>query len=146
VQQAAGLAWERFQRLRKEGAPPQQVRTAECDWFGADESVALAQAANDGRLQRAAEACMPAEIQLIRIGEWNFIGWPGEFFVEFGLAVRAASPSTFVITMANGELQGYIVTNAAVAAGVYEANNALFAASNGSRVVDASLRLLKSTR
>ena len=104
--------------------------------------MALARAAADGRLQAAAAHCSPAEIQVIELGPWRFVFWPGEFFVEYALEVKARSPSTFVVTMANGELQGYIVTPDAAARGVYEATNALFSPDNGQRVVEATLGLL----
>lgn len=132
----------RFEALRTSGAPRTTVRTAECDWFGAEESVALARASLDGRLAAAASACMPAEIFVVRVGVHRFVFWPGEFFVEYALAVKARSPDTFVITMANGELQGYIVTPEAAARGVYEATNAVFSPHEGRRVVDATLELL----
>lgn len=136
---------QRFEDLRREQAARTAVRTAECDWFGAEETVALARAATDGSLKKAADGCSPAEIQVIEIGPWKFVLWPGEFFVEYALAVKAASARTFVITLANGELQGYIVTPEAVAQGVYEANNALFDADNGRQVVEATLALLAAT-
>ncbi len=47
--------------------------------------------------------------------------------------------------MANGELQGYIVTAEAAARNVYEATNAVFAPSNGPRFVAATLALLGGT-
>jgi len=46
---------------------------------------------------------MPAEIQMIRVGPWNFVGWPGEIFVEHALALKALAPDPFVISLANGE-------------------------------------------
>jgi hypothetical protein len=45
--------------------------------------------------------------------------------------------------MANGDLQGYIVTEDAAAQNVYEATNAVFAASNGARFVEATLAVLR---
>ena len=138
-------ARERFENLRLTGATRQIVRTAECDWFGAEETAELARAAVDGRLETAVRHCSPAEIQLIAIGPWKFVAWPGEFFVEYALAVKARSPSTFVITLANGELQGYLVTSEASARGVYEATNAVFCPSNGPLVVETTLALLEST-
>ena len=132
----------RFDGLRAAGAPRTAVRTAECDWFGAEEAVSLARAKVDGRLEVAAARSNPAEIQVIQLGEWNFIFWPGEFFVEYALEIKARWPKTFVVTMANGELQGYIVTPAAAALGGYEATNALFGAENGDRFVKATLALL----
>jgi hypothetical protein len=139
---AERAARERFEGLRVAGAPRTAVRTAECDWFGAEETAELARAAADGRLAGAVAQCLPAEIQVIAVGPWQFVGWPGEFFVEYALAVRAKAPAAFVITMANGELQGYVVTAEAAARGVYEATNALFHPDNGPRVVAATLALL----
>ena len=140
IQAKAALA--RFESLRAAQAPRAAVRTAECDWFGAEETVALAQAALDGRLQAAISQCSPAEIQVFQIGSWKFVFWPGEFFVEYALEVKRRSPDTFVITMANGENQGYIVTPEAAARGTYESTNAVFGAENGQRVVEATLALL----
>jgi len=133
-----------LEALRKGGASRTQIRTAECDWFGAAETVTLAEAAADGRLAQFATACLPAEVQLIRIGKWNFVAWPGEVFVEFGLHVKARCPNTFIINYANGELQGYIVTQQAVDEGGYEASNAIFRSpDSGNLLVDATLDLLK---
>ena len=129
-------------QLRREQAPRAEVRTAECACFGAEKSVVLARAVAEGRLEQAVQGCSPAEVQVIAIGPWKFVTWPGEFFVEYALEVKARSPQTFVITLANGELQGYIVTPAAVAIGSYEAGNALFSPANGRRVVDATLALV----
>lgn len=138
----AGRAREEFDALRTAGASRTAVRTAECNWFGAEETVALARAGANGDITEAVESCTPAEVQVIRLGRWYFVFWPGEFFVEYALAVKAQSPDAFIVTMANGELQGYIVTPAAAAQGVYESTNALFSPDNGPRFVSATLGLL----
>ena len=135
-----------YARLKEEGAARQTVRTAECDVFGAEETAELARAALDGRLAAAIAQCMPAEIQAIAIGPWTLVGWPGEFFVEYALELRRRSPGTFVVTMANGDLQGYIVTEEAAARGCYEATNAVFAHSTGPRFIAATLALLAGIR
>ncbi len=129
-------------QLRRDQAPRAEVRTAECACFGAEKSVVLAKAKARGRLEKAVGSCAPAEIQVLTVGSWKFVTWPGEVFVEYALEVKARSPRTFVLTLANGELQGYIVTPEAVAAGSYEAGNALFSPANGRRIVDATLALL----
>ena len=102
----------------------------------------MAKAASDGSLSAWGEACLPAEVQVITIGPWAFAGWQGEVFVEYALAVKARRADTFVISLANGELQGYIVTPAAAAEGGYEASNALFSPETGNILVDATLRIL----
>ena len=142
ARRALTAARERFMKLKRDGAPRAEVRTAECDVFGAEETAELAHAAVDGRLAAAARECSPAEIQLIEIGPWKFVSWPGEFFVEYALEVKRRAPGTFVVTLANGELQGYVVTAEADAKGVYEARNALFDPTNGPRMVQATLALI----
>jgi hypothetical protein len=133
----------RYEQLRSVNTSRQEVRTAECDVFGAEKTVLFAEAKADGRLEEAIRCASPAEIQVIRIGPWRFVGWPGEFFVEYGLALKAKAPAgTHLVTLANGELQGYIATPKAVSAGLYEATNAVFAAGNGERFIERTLELL----
>lgn len=136
----------RLQLLRRKGAERVEIRSAECDWFGSEETLVLSRAVADGRIDQAVQRCLPAQIQVISIGPWNFVAWPGELFVEYALAVKARRPDTFVITMANGELQGYIATPIAVAKRYYEASNALFCHTNGTRIVTATVALLESDR
>ncbi len=136
----------RYQRLKTEAAPRQLVRTVECDVFGAEETAELARAALDGRLAAAIAQCSPAEIQVVEIGPWTFVAWPGEYFVEYALELKQRLESAFLITLANGELQGYVVTAAAAAAKVYEATNAIFSHENGPRMVEATVALVRAKR
>jgi hypothetical protein len=136
-------AAERLAAMRRSGTDSREIRTAECDWFGAEETLTLALAAASGRLREAIASVMPAEVSLVRIGPWSFAGWPGEAFVEFSLRVKSACPNCFVIGLANGELQGYIVTEEAAREGWYEASNALFASpESGDLLVESTLELL----
>jgi neutral ceramidase len=131
----------RFESLKAQGAARQLVRTAECDVFGAAETAELSRASADGRLAAAIAHCTPAEIQLIELGPWKFVGWPGEHFVAYGLELKRRLPGSFLITLANGELQGYIVTAEAAEAKVYESTNAVFAPENGPRFIEATVAL-----
>jgi len=140
AQDALRAARRRFEGLRAAGATRQDVRSAECDVFGAEKTAFFAQAGADGRLATAFSSASPAEIQLIRLGPWRFVGWPGEFFVEHALALKGrALEGTYLVTLANGELQGYIATPAAIARGFYEASNAIFSVGNGPAFVEATL-------
>ena len=47
-------------------------------------------------------------------------------FVEFALRAQQNDPDTFIICLANGDLQGYLVTAEAAAEQGYEASNAIF--------------------
>ncbi len=135
-------AKNRLRKLRSENAPGHRIRTAEVDWFGAEETLTLAKAQRDGLVGSVAGSCIPAEVLCIRTGPWSFVGWPGEIFVEYSLEVKNAHPDTFVVSLANGELQGYIATPEAAEAGGYEASNALFSHESGSILVETTLSLL----
>jgi hypothetical protein len=135
-------AAQRLAHLRNTAAPRQEVRLAEVDWFGAEETLRLSRLAIAGRLEAVYRSCLPAEIQALKIGPWTFVGWPGEVFVEHALAVKAQARNVFIISLANGELQGYITTEAAAAEGGYEASNAIFAPQAGHMLVDATLDLI----
>ena len=78
----------------------------------------------------------------MKIGPWSFVAWPGEMFIEYGLSIRGAFKDTFVINLANGELQGYIVTKEAAEEGGYEASNGLFSHNSGSIILEKTRELM----
>jgi hypothetical protein len=139
-------ARERLERLRQCGASRQEVRTAEVDWFGAEETLTLARAAQEGRIEAFYRECLPAEVQVLKVGPWAYVALPGELFVEYGLAIKRCAPNAFVISLANGELQGYIVTSEAAREGGYEASNALFGPEGGQQLVGAACQLLAGSQ
>ncbi len=127
-------------RLVREGAPHGPRRTAEVAVFGAEERVTLARAQERGEIAALLARYTRAEVQVLRVGEAALVGLPGELFVEYGLAIKAAAPCpTFVISLANGELQGYITTPGATG---YEAGISLFLPESGALMVEAALDLL----
>ena len=88
------------------------------------------------------------EIQVIRIGDLAFVGYPAEYFVEYGLRTKQESPfaNTFVTELTNG-WHGYVPTPEAFLHGGYETR--LGDASHlveeaGERIVEAGLELLRS--
>ncbi|MCC6580565.1 MAG: neutral/alkaline non-lysosomal ceramidase N-terminal domain-containing protein [Phycisphaeraceae bacterium] len=137
-------AVERLDHLRKTNAPRTETRTAECDWFGAEETVTMAKAHADGRLEAMVRDANPFEVVIVGVGPWSFVGWPGEVFVEFGMAVRKHDPHAFVMTLTNAETLGYLVTAEAVAEGGYEASNAVCRSpDSGNALVAETLRLIQ---
>lgn len=143
AQEQAKQAAKRLETLRQSGLDPKATRTAECDWFGAELGFTLAKKAAAGSLQEAIAAVMPAEITLMRIGPWAFVGWPGEAFVEFALNVKSLHPNTFVISLVNCQLEGYLVTEEAVRQSWYEALNSIFVSpQSGMLLVEKTLELL----
>jgi neutral ceramidase len=133
---------QQLDRLQEEGKSPQAIRTAEVNWFGAVELAHLCELAEHQALEAVYQSCLPAEVQVIRIGPWSFVGWPGEIFIEYALQVKQAYRNVFMITLANGELQGYIVTKEAAEEGGYEASNAIFDYTSGEVLVTTTLRAL----
>ena len=144
AQEKLNNAVARLELLCKSSAPRQEVRTAECDWFGAEETLTMARAVAEGRLSQVCREALPAEIQIIKVGPWAFVGWQGEIFVDYALAVKKLFPNTYVISCANGELQGYIVTKDADDEGGYEASNAILSYKSGDILVQKTAELLQT--
>lgn len=134
-----------FDRLRAENAGHGPIRTAECAVFGAEEAVWLARCQENGRLDQVLNDYLPAELLVLRLGDQCCVGLPGEVFIEYSLDIQRRSPRpTTVISLANGDLQGYIVTPEAAAQGTYEANNSLFDPQAGHVLADAAVALIQS--
>lgn len=131
-----------FEELKNSAANPKEIRTAEVDWFGAEELLFLAKKAQSGLLDEVYERCLPAEIQVIRIGDCCFVAWPGEVFVEYALRLKKLHKNTALITYANGELQGYITTKEAVDKGFYEAGNSFFDYRSGEILIKETTKLI----
>lgn len=132
----------RFEKLKKSAANPKEVRTAEVNWFGAEELLFLSKKAHSNLLDEAYSRCLPAEIQVVRIGDRCFVAWPGEVFVEYALELKRLHKNVALITYANGELQGYITTKEAVDKGFYEAGNSFFDYRSGEILVRATVNLI----
>ena len=103
-------------------------------------AVTSVKAQQSGEIDALRRRYASTEVQVLRVGETFYVGLPGECFVEYGLEVKRHAPErTFVISLANGELQGYIVTPEATG---YEAAFSLFTPQAGHILVDAALRLV----
>lgn len=134
-----------YEQLKCKGAPHGPVRTAECVIFGAENALALARAQAAGEVAARQSVYGHAEVQVLRIGDLFLVGLPGEQFVEYALEIKRRAPRrAFVISLASGELQGYIVTPEAAAAGGYEAAWALFRPESGARMVNAALKMMEN--
>jgi hypothetical protein len=86
------------------------------------------------------------EIQAIAVGDVAFVGYPAEYFTEFGLRTKVKSPfaETFVVELANG-WHGYVPTQEAFAHGGYEPRlgyQSRLVPEAGDRMCDTALGLL----
>lgn len=85
------------------------------------------------------------EVQAFRLNhETAIVTLPSEIFVEFGLAIKAASPfkTTLVVELANDDL-AYTPTKQAFAEGSYEITNSRVQSGTGEKLVEAAIGLLK---
>ncbi len=97
------------------------------------------------RIERGSEP-IPAEIQVMRIGELAVVGIPGELFVELGLQIRQNSlaPYTFVSETTNNWI-GYIVSPGTYQEGGYEVSPGPWSMTNeegGQIVVKTAIELI----
>jgi hypothetical protein len=130
----------KYEHLKTSCAPRPQVRTAEVNLFGAEERAFLVEAQQHGEVMALQARYTPTEVQVLRVGETYFVGLPSELFVEYGLEIKRRAPGrAFVISLANGELQGYIITPGAEG---YEAAFSLFTPEAGRALVEEALRLI----
>ncbi len=142
AEQKVTVVKNRLDSMRISSAPAAEIRTTECDWFGAEENRQLAEMAENGKLDQVYQSVLPVEINLISIDETAFIFLPGELFVEYSLRIKAGmAGKNFVASLANGVLMGYIVTEEAEKEGGYEASNSIFPAKAGEVIVQHVLAM-----
>lgn len=126
-------------------ATPAELRRAEVEMFGADCLAGYVRQMADpvGREKLTAE--LPAEVQAIRWNDMVIVGIQGELFVEFGLDIQKNSPfsKTFVVTLANGGLPGYVCTEEAYRTGGYEVGSSLLAPDAGDILVKTVQKLIQ---
>jgi neutral ceramidase len=143
---------ERFSReweaARAAGLPERDVWNAELRLLGAEDTLGYVRAAEAGRSIDLVRDELPAEIQVVGIGQARIVGLPGELFAELGMTIQYRAPfdKVIVATLANGCLPGYACTERAYAQGGYEAGTSLLTGRAGEQLVDAAAALLRETR
>lgn len=124
-------------KMQLDKEPAKEIRTVECDWFGALENKQLSKMHENGELKKVYESVLPAEINIIGLGDVQFVFLPGELFVEYSLEIKKHSAKrTFVNSLSNGVLAGYLVTPEAEKEGGYEASNSIFSAKAGQVLIE----------
>lgn len=117
-------------------------RNAELSMFGAENNFYFSRLAQEGALNSDE---LPCEVQVVRLGDTLLTGIQGELFVEYGLQIKTLSPfeKTFVFSVTNGSLPGYIYTPQAGREGGYETGTSVFSDQAGGVVVRTFQDLLK---
>ena len=91
---------------------------------------------------------LPIEVQVFQLSaDVALVTLPGEVFVEFGLAIKQASPfkHTMVIELTN-DAPGYIPTEKAFKEGSYETVNSRVKSGGGEMMAEAAIKLLKELK
>lgn len=89
---------------------------------------------------------IPLEVQAMRLSsDVAIVTFPGELFVELGMAVKRSSPfsTTLVMELANDGSPNYIPDREGFSQGGYEAVNSRVASGGGEMLVDTALGLLQ---
>ncbi len=91
----------------------------------------------------------PAEVQVLSLDEWDWVGLPAEYFCELGLQIkeRAHPRRAVVVGYANG-MVGYVAHRAAYDRGGYETtfiSSSRVAPGAGEQLADCAVELLTST-
>lgn len=111
------------------------MRNAELDMFGAENIYYYAKQTAEGI---SGDEELPCELQTVVLNDTLIVALQGEMFVEYGLAIKEASPykKTFVFEVSNGSLPGYIYTPEAGIEGGYEVGTSMFAPNAGEVLVE----------
>jgi hypothetical protein len=99
-------------------------------------------------VQARGGSTIPLEVQAFRLSdEVAVVGLPGEVFVEFGLAIKQASPFpvTLVIELCQDDV-AYVPTRKAFAEGSYETVNSRIAPGGGEVMTETAIKLLDELR
>ena len=94
---------------------------------------------------RTAPAFQQVPVSVLRLGDFAFVGFGGEPFTHYGIAVRENCPDVTVITAccANG-YEGYLPTALAFEEGGYEGNSSPFSSDLEEKCVAAATELIQT--
>ncbi|MBI3948143.1 MAG: neutral/alkaline non-lysosomal ceramidase N-terminal domain-containing protein [Armatimonadetes bacterium] len=146
AERAAKEARERLAAVEAQGEIPSPVllHKAQAEAFMADLTASRARwfyTADRGR-------SIDVELQSLLLDDAVFTTFPGEVFVEIGLAVKERSPfaKTFPVGLSALGSAGYMPTRAAFAEGDYEVYASGYREDAGDKLVEATLGLIEQLR
>ena len=116
--------------------------------LGSEKQLTYAMALEAGKTIEVCVEENPTEIQLIKLGETLVVGLQGEWFVEYGLYIKAMTRFGVVIVneLTNGCHPGYMYTPEALTTGGYEADVSMLKESFGIKIVNRIIELSKTLK
>lgn len=116
--------------------------------LGSEDQLGYIRMLNSGRKIEALSDEIPVEIQLMQLGETLVVGAQGEYFVEYGLYIKAMSSYKMTVfnELANGNMPGYAYTPESLVTGGYETDTSMLAPAFGRHVVDRILDMEEKLR
>ena len=130
-------------KLQQEGGAGPEADSAKRLLQGAESTLALLGADQQGAVQELLSSYCPIEVQVIRIRDTYLVGFPGELSAHYGLALKTSSErKVYGVDLATGELQGYIVAPEIEQASAYEAANSVLDAAVGGKLVETALSVV----
>jgi len=133
-----------LEKLQKSNVSYAERQTCSRNLLGAEFTLYYAKYKKKGKIYPVVKSELPIEIQVFKIGNCCLMAIQGEIFVKYTLAIEKASPfkQTFVITIANGFLPGYVVTEEASKKQLFEAGTSLMKPETGKMIVESALNLI----
>jgi neutral ceramidase len=147
AEEAVARARSEWERLKATSTVERDVWNAELRFLGTEDILSFVLMQERSPHGRIADTDLPAEVQVLGIGDTRIVGLPGELFVEFGMTIQYCAPfeQCFVIELANGCLPGYACTAQAYVRGGYETGASLLTGHSGEQLVETAVRLLWET-
>lgn len=138
----------KLEEIKASSSNERDIWNAELHLLGAEDTLGYIKVLEKGGKIDLLEDELPAEVQVLGIGDARIVGIQGELFAEYGFTIQYRSPfdSVFVIELANGVLPGYACTTRAYTQGGYEPGTSLLSGSAGEQLVDVAVNLLKLTK
>ena len=139
----------RYEKMKRENASYPDLRSVECNIFGAERTLDYAKLVKEGKPLPRIDKEHPLELSFVKINDSAIIFTQGEMFVAPGLEIKNKSKfkNTFVITLTNGGSAGYIYTKEALDDfGGYEVETSQYSPEMSDHIVEQALALMAEGR
>ena len=136
-----------FSRAMKNQADLDGIEAARNRMYSVEGTMSLMRALQAGAVKSLYEEYQPLEIQALQIGSRYLVGFPALLAPPYSNLLRERAGSAAVpVCLANGELQGLIVTPEEDQAAQYSVKNCILSPVVGENLINTGVGLLPSTQ